>query len=180
MKTRSFTRIMVIFFCLLSLGGVGACKNNKVRKTEQVPQIPEQAIEKFTVTETEGGKPHWVLDATSARILEKEKRALLQAPHIKFFQNGKYVSNLTADHGRINTENYDIWGDGKCVLDTAKGEHLETTNLYYKSDIKKIMTREKVKLVRPNEIIYGQGLEATPDLESITIKKQRVELRENK
>jgi LPS export ABC transporter protein LptC len=154
-----------------------SCGKGNKPKPEQAPQIPEQAIERFTVTETEGGKTHWVLDAVSARILEKEQRALLQSPHIRFYENGEFVSTLTAERGRINTGNYDIWGEGKCVLDTVKGEHLETSNLYYKSDVKKIMTQDAVKLQRPDEVIYGQGMEASPDLENITIRKQRVEMR---
>jgi len=149
----------------------------KKDKIEKLPPIPEQAIEKFNVTETEKGQPHWVLDADSAQILETQKRVMLTSPTIKFYQNGKYVSTLVAASGRINTDNYDIWGDGKCVLTTVKNERLETSNLHYRSDVKKVFTDEKVKLIKPDETIYGEGLEATPDLESIKIKKQRVEVR---
>jgi len=149
----------------------------KKDKIEKPPPIPEQAIERFNVTETEKGQPHWVLDADSAQILETQKKVLLTSPKIKFYEAGKYVSTLVAANGRINTENYDIWGDGKCVLTTVKNERLETSNLHYRSDIKKVVTTEKVKLIKPDETIYGEGMEATPDLESITIKKQRVEVK---
>ncbi|OGS17921.1 MAG: LPS export ABC transporter periplasmic protein LptC [Elusimicrobia bacterium RIFOXYA2_FULL_50_26] len=146
--------------------------------TNDNPAVPEQAIEQFTVMETRHGKPSWTLDAASAQIIETEKIAIVQSPKIMFYQEGKYVSTLVAERGRINTETYDIWGEEKCIVTTAKGERLETRNLHYRSDIRKIITDEKVKLVRPQEIIYGQGMEATPDLESIIIKKQRVELKE--
>ena len=149
----------------------------KKDKIEKPPPIPEQAIEKFNVTETEKGLPHWVLDADSAQILETQKRVLLSSPVIKFYQDGKYVSTLVAASGRINTDNYDIWGDSRCVLTTAKNERLETSNLHYRSDIKKVVTQDRVKLIKPDETIYGEGMEATPDLESITIKKQRVEVK---
>ena len=148
----------------------------KKDKIDNLPPIPEQAIEKFNVTDTEKGQPHWVLDADSAQILETQKKVLLSSPKIKFYEDGKYVSTLVAANGRINTDNYDIWGDGKCVLTTIKNERLETTNLHYRSDIKKVVTNDKVKLIKPDEIIYGDGMEATPDLETITIKKQRVEV----
>lgn len=144
---------------------------------EKLPPIPEQAIEKFNVTETEKGQPHWVLEASTAQILEHQKRVMLTLPVIKFYEGGSYVSTLSAAKGRINTDNYDIWGDGDCLLTTAKGETLETSNLYYKSDVKRVFTDEKVKLVKPEETIYGVGLEATPDLEFIKIKKQRVEMK---
>jgi LPS export ABC transporter protein LptC len=161
---------------LMFLALIAACGSRDGKK-DDIPAVPEQAIEKFSVTETEKGKPHWVLDAASAQILENEKKVFLQAPHVTFFENGEKVSTLTAERGRMNTESYDMWGEGKCVLDTAKGERLETSNLHYQSDAKKIVTREKVKLTRPDEIIYGEGMEASPDLENITIKKQRVEMR---
>lgn len=152
-------------------------ESSKKDKDEKLPPIPEQAIEKFNITETEKGVPHWVLDASTAQILESEKKVLLSSPIIKFYENGKYVSTLVAAKGRINTENYDMWGDGNCLLTTAKGETLETSNLHYRSDVKRVFTDEKVKLVRPDETIYGVGLEATPDLETILIKKQRVEMK---
>jgi LPS export ABC transporter protein LptC len=152
-------------------------ESSKKDKEEKLPPIPEQAIEKFNVTETEKGMPHWVLDASTAQILENEKKVLLSAPTIKFYEGGNYVSTLVAAKGRINTENYDMWGDGNCLLTTAKGETLETSNLHYRSDVKRVFTDEKVKLVRPDETIYGIGLEATPDLETILIKKQRVEMK---
>jgi LPS export ABC transporter protein LptC len=152
-------------------------EGSKKDTDEKLPPIPEQAIEKFNVTETEKGMPHWVLDASSAQILESEKKVLLSAPNIKFYENGQYVSTLVAAKGRINTDSYDMWGDGDCLLTTAKGETLETSNLHYRSDVKRVFTDEKVKLVRADETIYGVGLEATPDLETIIIKKQRVEIK---
>jgi LPS export ABC transporter protein LptC len=168
--------IIAIFAALIFLA---SCDGGPQQKDDAGPAIPEQAIEKFSITETTEGKPHWVLEASSAQILEQEKKVLLKAPRIQFFEDGKCVSTLVAARGRINTENYDIWGEGNCLLNTAKGERLETSNLYYKSDVKKIMTEDRVKLVRPNQIIYGKGMEATPDLEAIKIRKQRVEMRGN-
>src|SRR3989339_593479 len=68
----------------------------KTEKDEKLPPIPEQAIEKFNVTETEKGQPHWVLEASTAQILENQKKVLLTLPTIKFYEKGKYVSTLAA------------------------------------------------------------------------------------
>lgn len=169
----SYSKICVIIALFL----LSSCGQTKKDKPEKAPALPLQAIEKFTVTESEEGKPRWVLEAFSAQIFESEKKILLELPKIQFFAKGKYVSRLTAEKGRINTENYDIWGEGECFLETEKGEELKTRNLYYKSDVNKIFSKNKIKLTRPNEIIYGEGLEATPDLENIIIKKQKVEIK---
>ena len=172
-KLMSGVAVLGVLFLLVFYSFESAKKD----EVEKPPPIPEQAIEKFNVTETEKGLPHWVLDADSAQILESQKKVLLTSPIIKFYQDGKYVSTLVASKGRINTDNYDIWGEGRCVLTNIKNETLETSNLHYRSDIKMVVTKEKVKLVKPDETIYGEGMEATPDLESIKITKQRVELK---
>lgn len=174
-RARGMNRIFAASV-ILALGALAACTDTKKKALER-PPLPEQALEKFSVTETKGGKTHWVLEAASAQILDQEKKALLQSPLVKFFENGEQVSTLTAARGRINTETYDLWGEGECVLSTVKGERLETSNLYYASDAQKIRTDDPVKLIRPDEVVYGKGMEATPDLENITIKKQRVEVK---
>lgn len=156
-----------------------SCGNTK-SKPDEHPPVPDQAIEQFNVMETKEGKPNWVLEASTAQILESQKKVYLQHPRIKFYQKGEYVSTLVATRGKINTDTYDIWGEENCLLTTAKGERLETKNLHYRSDIQKVVTDDKVKLTRQDEIITGQGMEATPDLESIIIKKQKVELKEAK
>lgn len=179
-KSKTYLLIGFILVCSAILMIFYSYEGKKKEVIEDTPAAPEQGIEKFSVTETEGGNPHWILDAAYAQILEKEKKILLQSPIIKFFENGKYVSTLTASKGRVNTENYDIWGDGECTLDTIKGDKLKTSDLYYNAAAKIISTDKKVKFIRANETIYGEGMETTPDLETIKIKKQRVELNEVK
>lgn len=161
---------------VVSVLSLSSCGRGGKDRSAKIPAEPGQEIEHFSVKETRDGSPTWVLDASSAQILEQQKKVLLQNPKIKFYQDGEQVSDLTADNGRINTENYDIWGDGECLLTTVKGETLTTKNLHYRSDIRKIVTDEKVKLVRPDETITGVGMEATPDLETIIIRKQKVTL----
>ncbi|MCB4792486.1 MAG: LPS export ABC transporter periplasmic protein LptC [Elusimicrobia bacterium] len=168
----------LIFYLITVLLMVPACGSKK--EIMNSTPLKKQIIEKFSISESNKGKPDWVLDAISAEIFEEQKKIFLTLPEIKFYEKGEYTSNLKAKSGRINTETYDIWGDSDCVLVTAKGEKLFTSNLHYRSDIKKIVTEENVKLIRPTEVIYGKGLEATPDLKSVIIKKQLVEMEDNK
>jgi LPS export ABC transporter protein LptC len=158
---------------LLFIVFIISCSKKAVEKSSQ-PAQAEQTIEEFSVVDAKGGKPHWSLTASSAQILETEKVVLLNLPKIKFFEKGKYVSTLTSAKGKINMDNYDFFAEGQCVLTTAKGERLDTSNMRYDSVFKRIVTNEKVKLVRPGQVIYGDGLEATPDLEVIKIKNQEL------
>jgi len=165
----------VIALCILA-----GCGNNHSARLEVPPAMPEQGLEKFTVSETREGKPNWVLEAASAQILEKQKRVLMQKPEIKFYQKGEFSSTLTAKNGRINTDTYDIWADGDCELKTVKGETLTTKNMVYTSSTSKVSTNEFVRIERPDEVIEGVGMEASPNLEDITIKKQRVVMKDDK
>ncbi|MCX5782482.1 MAG: LPS export ABC transporter periplasmic protein LptC [Elusimicrobia bacterium] len=162
------------FIFLTTLIFIG-CNNNNI-PIKEVTQVPDQAIENFTVTETVSGKRHWVMEAPSAKIFEEQKKAILISPAIKFYKKGEYLSTLTAEKGSIDMNTYDITGEGKCFLNTAKGENLETTNLKYLSQAQKIVTDEKVKIVQKGNTVYGKGLEATPDLSTITIKNQTTEI----
>ncbi|MBN1621159.1 MAG: LPS export ABC transporter periplasmic protein LptC [Endomicrobiales bacterium] len=170
-KKAVYLLVFFIFFVIVS------CRETKQQSGEI--SAMDQTIKDFDVMETKDGKPNWILNAGFAQILESENKVLLESPEIKFYKEGEYVSTLVAEKGRINTENYDIWGEGECVLNTVKGEKMETSNLHYLSEDKKIVTEEEVKLIKPDETIYGKGMEATPDLEYILIKNQRVEMNEN-
>lgn len=172
---RRYIGFLAVMFLILS-----ACDTKKETANAGSGSVKKQVVEGFSISETNKGTPNWVLDASRAEIYEDQKRVLLKSPDIKFYQEGKYSSRLTASSGRINTENYDIWGDSDCVLTTTNGETLITSNLHYRSDIKKVVTDDNVKLIKPNETIYGKGLEATPDLKSVIIKKQTVEMEDKK
>jgi LPS export ABC transporter protein LptC len=124
-----------------------------------------------------GPSTSWAGHPPAAQILEDQKKAILQAPVIKFYENGEYASTLIAEKGRVNMENYDMWGDGECTLSTAKGERLETSNLYYHASTEKVTSNDRVTLIRPNEIVRGRGFEATPNLGKIVIRNQTSEIK---
>jgi len=165
-----FTRIVFLIILIV----FGGCEARKM-PIREVSEIPDQAIEKFTITETKDGKTHWVIDSPTAKIYEDQKKALLTAPVIRFFENGKYASTITAEKGSVDMNTYDIIGNGKCTVTTVKGESLETSNLRYLSQAQKIVTDENVILVKKGSIVHGKGMEAAPDLSTITIRNQTTE-----
>ncbi len=164
----------LIFIPIIMLLFLEGCESKKI-VAKEISQIPDQAIEKFTVTETQKGKKHWVVDAPSAKIYEDQKKALLATPVIKFYEKGKYVSTITAEKGTIDMGTYDIIGEGKCTVKTVKGEDLTTSNLRYLSQAQKIVTDDYVTLIKEGSVIHGKGMEATPGLETVTIKNQTTE-----
>ena len=157
---------------LLLIIGIG-CKADK-KKIEEVPPMTEQTIERFTIEEREDGKRTLFLEAESAIIDDKNKSAFLRLPRVKFYKDGEYVSILITDNAKINLETYDVICYGKCTVDTANDEKLETTDLRYDAKRKVIYSKNAVKMTREDAIVHGQGFEADTELEKVVIKKQRV------
>lgn len=143
---------------------------------EKIPQIPEQTIEKFTITQTDEGKLKMILEAESAIIDESKNTAHLKLPVIKFYDKGEYVSMLVTESAVINMETYDVRGIGECNIDNAKNEHLQTTNLMYDAKKKRVYGDHDVKITKPNETIYGTSFEADAKTDNIIIKNQRTVL----
>ncbi|MCA6069526.1 MAG: LPS export ABC transporter periplasmic protein LptC [Endomicrobium sp.] len=143
---------------------------------EETPPMSKQAIEKFTITQTDEGKLKMILEAESAIIDEIKNIAQLKLPVIKFYDKGKYVSTLVAESAVINMETWDVRGIGKCNMDNAKNEHLQTTNLMYDAKKELVYGDHDVKITRPNETVYGTSFEADTKLANIIIKNQRTVL----
>jgi LPS export ABC transporter protein LptC len=151
------------------------CKSEE-NVIEETPPMSEQAIEKFTITQTDEGKLKMILEAESAIIDDSKNIAHLKLPVIKFYDKGEYVSMLVTESAIINMETYDVRGIGKCTVDSAKNEHLQTTDLMYDAKKELIYSDNDVKIVRPKEIVYGTSFKADTKLDNIVIKNQRTVL----
>ncbi|PIZ13861.1 MAG: hypothetical protein COY53_02580, partial [Elusimicrobia bacterium CG_4_10_14_0_8_um_filter_37_32] len=66
---------------------------------------------------------------------------------------------------------------GKTTVITADNEILECEDLKYVDREKKIFTDSSVVITRKDSVIKGKGLEATPDLSSVIVKNNRVEIK---
>jgi LPS export ABC transporter protein LptC len=164
--------LLIAMSLLLTVG----CSKSE-NKTEQKVQ-PEQVIKNFSAFETREGKKHWKLVAEEAKIFETKNLATLKNFSISFYsEDGKKISaTLKAPSGKIYTNNNDFFTEGKTIIKTEK-EKLECENVAYKSSLNKIFSDSNVKLIRQDAIVTGKGIEATPDLSSIIIKENLVEIK---
>ena len=175
MRVQKYKILLFAFTALVCALALFGCKAEKT-VIEETPPMAEQAVEKFTITETEAGKLKMILESESAVINDEKKTAVLRLPRVKFYKDGDYVSTLVTESATINLNTYDVAGHGKCTVDTVKNEHLQTTDLQYDAKKEIVFSKNDVKLTRQDETIYGKGFESDTKLEKIIIKKQRVEL----
>jgi len=132
----------------------------------------EQVIENFTLTHTSQGEKEWELEADRAEIYKRERKTIVQVLKIKFYDQGKITSILTAREGALHSQSGDMEVRGDVVVTSEEeGTTLKTESLRWDANRKKIVTDDLVRQERTNTIITGQGLEADPDLEKVVIKK---------
>jgi len=125
------------------------------------------------MSQTDHGKPGWTLRSRLALLREEENSATLEAPTMDFYTDGKVVSRVTSRFGEIATDTHDVHLSSSVVLDSFDDHSVLTTDkLIYSSKARLFRTDSDVVVHRPQGVVYGRGMEATPDLSEIRIFHQ--------
>lgn len=137
------------------------------------PEERRQIMEGMTLSQSEKGKPAWTLKSRRAVLREDEKRALLENPEMLFFKDGKAISRVTALSGEVETESQDVKLSSSVAMDSFEDKsHLTTSELFYNAKRGLFTTPAEILIKRPEGVLRGKGLEATPDLSVIRIFNQ--------
>ncbi|NIM03259.1 LPS export ABC transporter periplasmic protein LptC [bacterium] len=162
---------MFSFLIILSLSSCGKERPAKP-ETSGGKSFPDQAIENFTLAHTNQGEKEWELEADRAEIYEREGKTIVRRLKLKFYDQGKIASVLTAREGEINSPSGDMHVRGNVVVNSEKERiMLKTESLRWDAREKKILTNDFVRQEKGDTIITGWGLESDPELEKLVIKK---------
>lgn len=132
-----------------------------------------QTFEGLTLSQSAQGRPTWTLHAVKALMFEDAKTADLEAPAMDFYREGRAVSHVKARTGTVQTETHDVRLSSSVVLDSfADHSRLTTDVLLYSSKTGRFHTEDEVTVTRPEGVIHGRGMDATPDLSEIRIFRQ--------
>ncbi len=83
---------------------------------------------------------------------------------IEFFNDSTVIeTTLTALYGRYYEEEGNVLIRDSVVVINKKGDTLRTEELIWHQDAKKIYTEKFVRINTPDQIMYGDGLEANED-----------------
>jgi len=156
--------------CAALLLGVAACA-----PAAAPPRADRrQTIEGLTLSQSDAGAPAWTLKSKLAELLEEKNAATLESPAMEFYRDGKAVSRVTARSGEIATDTHDVTLSSSVVLNSFEDHSVLTTeSLAYSSKERLFRTRDDVTVRRPEGVVHGRGMEATPDLSEIRIFQQR-------
>ena len=107
------------------------------------------------------------------KVLEFENgdREFPEGLFLEFYnEQGKLTSTLTANHAYFFKREYQWRGRGHVeVKNLETHEQLNTEELYWKPDTKRIFTDAFVTIREAGDVVYGKGLNAAQDLSQYTL-----------
>ena len=160
-----------IAFCFLLLLLVGC----KAKVTGEPVEYTGALQEATDVDMLYSEKDRIKVKMKAKRILEFKNgdREFPDGLYIEFFdENGKPTSSLKANNAFYFKSKNQWRGRGKVeVKNMEKNQQLNTEELFWMPQTKKIFTEKFVTIKLETEVIYGTGLDAVQDLSTYTIKK---------
>ena len=141
-----------------------------------VPVVYEGPIsegDEIFMQHTEKEKIKLVLRAKRYLEFQNGDREFPEGIYIEFYDdNGKLTSTLKANHAFYFKADNKWRGRGKVeVINVEKQEQLNTEELFWKPDTRKIFTEKFVTIRMESEVLYGTGLDAAEDLTTYKISK---------
>jgi LPS export ABC transporter protein LptC len=137
-----------------------------------VPAGPIQEFVDYSLIETAKGVRQWVLGSERMlRYAEREEIELVDV-HMDFYRAGEHFSVLDADSGRVNprTRAVHVWG--AVDVTTDDGRRLQTEDLTFDNQTGRITNNVFNRFTNGRDVLTGFDLDATPDLESVEIKRE--------
>lgn len=171
-KLRMMKRTFIYTYIILAL--LAGCKKEQAPVPIDEPDIPpSQTIQGFKLTETQSGKRAWVLVAERANTFNDQHLVEMFMLKVDFYRkDGDSISaNLTADSGKINTDTRNMETRRNVVLTTSDGLRLLTDYLDWSNKLRRFTTESKVRLEKDGDWLEGEGMEASPDLKEIEVKR---------
>ncbi len=166
--------VRAAFVAALCLAG---CKNDleRVASIDVPAQGPDRVTTGAEYVYSDSGQVRNRLRAgrvSEYRTTKPERTELDEGVELTFFdRRGRSGSVLTARKARILPGERRMEVTDEVVFTNARGERLETERLVWEQDSARVHTDSPVKITRSDDILYGQGLDASEDFSRYTIRR---------
>lgn len=151
------------------LRNVGEEERQNQGKARFVLPAADMVLDKVRFTDTQGGRPNWVIESDTATLLKEKNRARFHGVHLTFFARDGRVMRLESREGELDTVTRDMIVRGDVRGRSSDGLEFYTSSLNYNDDRREIETRAPVKIVAPNFQTEGVGM-------VVDLRQERVRL----
>lgn len=169
-QAQSITICFVRYLLLalpLCLGGCSTHENGPVIEYTGPLQEAEEVEMYYTENQTIKVK----LIAKKVLQYQNGDREFPEGIYLEFYDEFGNISSTLRANTAYYFQEQDKWrGQGNVIVkNILKSEQLNTEELFWKPDTKKIFTEKFVTIKLQTEVIYGTGLDAAEDLSTYTI-----------
>lgn len=171
---------------VLLVFSISACKNDPKEIDELVGKqsIQEDKADEVTIIYSEHGQSRIRMFATEFirnDIAKPPYVDMRKGLKVEFFDDSMNVeSTLTAIYARWYEGKGNVLIRDSVVVVNKKGETLRTEELIWNQNVRKFYTEKFVRINTPDQVMYGDGLEANEDFSWYRIKNPKGTVRVNK
>lgn len=156
---------------------------DEVRRLTSEDSIPSMYAKNVSIAESENGNLKYTLTAPVLYRYESKKGATIKFPEgfkVVFYDSlnpSKIRTEITAKYG-INKEADKIMEarNDVIVINHLKNEQLNTEELVWNQNTKKVYSNVFVKITTPDRILYGDGMQSDESFNHWRIRKPRGEM----
>ena len=149
------------------------CGRSDPRRSEESVAGPIREMQEFTLVETHEGVRRVVV--VGSHMTEQPDRHSVEVDSVKvdfYDEEGGHQSVLTARSGTVQTQTGDMVVRGNVVVVTDDGIRLETDELRWLNERRRIVTDLPVRILREEGEVTGVGLETDPELREFRLGEQ--------
>lgn len=184
--TYPFVISSILFAALLVLS-VSGCKNDpeEINALVNKQSMQEDRADEVTIIYSERGKSKIRMYATEFIRNEVAKPPFVdmrKGLKVEFFEDSSdnVESTLTALYARWYEGKGNVLIRDSVVVVNKKGETLRTEELIWNQNLRKFYTEKFVRINTPDQVMYGDGLEANEDFSWYRIKNPKGVVRVDK
>ncbi|MBW7914090.1 MAG: LPS export ABC transporter periplasmic protein LptC [Taibaiella sp.] len=165
---------------------LAACKNDpkEINALVGKQSLQEDKAEEVTIIYSEHGNSRIRMFATEFvrnEIAKPPYVDMRKGLKVEFFDDSMRVeSTLTAMYARWYEGKGNVLIRDSVVVVNKKGETLRTEELIWNQNVRKFYTEKFVRINTPDQVMYGDGLEANEDFSWYRIKNPKGTVRVNK
>ena len=164
-----------IIYLLLGLMVWSSCENdiNKARKLANTDDVSVDIATNVKLKYKEEGRMVVVISAPELRrYFRNENRVEFpKGFKLEFFDRGSPTCTIRAGYGIRDESNKQMKASKGVKVVNRAGERVETEEMIWEELKKQIRADGKVKIITPDDILYGQGLLADETFSNYTLKK---------
>jgi len=171
----SLNRTPYLFIISLFIAFIFSCSDDKVKPkidyTIEDSNTPVQESWNSEIIFSENGSVKAKLYSDHIRMFNEPREKLLTSVIIDFYNSqGQPRSKLTSKKGRVDDITENMFAiDSVVAINDSSGVRLETDELMWRKEDKKIVTDKFVRITTEDEVIEGYGFESDQSLRNYVI-----------